>query len=125
MIKVSRAFPRLAPLVVLAAALSACASPAPVPEPAISSAPSHEPARRTELRLAPGDSVEIAVLTAPELTRVVEIAPDGSVRPPLAGRVEIAGLTPDAAADAIAEAYAGTLREPRIEVRPARFAPRD
>lgn len=72
-------------------------------------------------RLFPGDTVEITVHTADELSGPREIGPDGRVNLPLAGAVMVTGMTAPQAARLMAERYAGVLRDPIVEVRPQTF----
>ncbi|MFW5660731.1 MAG: polysaccharide biosynthesis/export family protein [Oceanicaulis sp.] len=72
-------------------------------------------------RLYPGDSVDITVHTAPELSGVHSVGPDGRLALPLAGSVAVTGLTATEAARAIAGRYASVLRDPIVEARPASF----
>lgn len=67
-------------------------------------------------RLAPGDTVEVTVYSAPELSRTVEIAPDGRIRLPLAGPVPAAARTPQQLRKAIASALSQELKEPDLDV---------
>ncbi|MEO0499896.1 MAG: polysaccharide biosynthesis/export family protein [Pseudomonadota bacterium] len=46
----------------------------------------------------------------------IEVEPDGTIDLPFAGRVEVAGLTPPAAADRIEQAYAGLSQDPQARV---------
>ncbi|MGP1275179.1 MAG: polysaccharide biosynthesis/export family protein, partial [Caulobacterales bacterium] len=72
-------------------------------------------------RLYPGDGIEVTVHTAPELSREVEIGPDGRANLPLVGGIMVAQKTAPEAARAIADGYARVLRDPIVEVRPLSF----
>lgn len=72
-------------------------------------------------RLYPGDAIEVTVHTAPELSREVEIGPDGRASLPLVGGVMVSQKTAPEAARAIADGYARVLRNPIVEVRPLSF----
>ncbi len=72
--------------------------------------------------LAPGDTVEIAIYSAPELSRTVEIAPDGRIRLPLAGPIPAAARTPEQLRALIVQALSGDLREPELDVLVTGFA---
>lgn len=72
-------------------------------------------------RLYPGDAIEVTVHTAPELSREVEIGPDGRASLPLAGGIMVSQKTAPEAARAIADGYARVLRDPIVEVRPLSF----
>jgi polysaccharide export outer membrane protein len=75
-------------------------------------------------RLYPGDQVEISIVTAPELSRTVTIAPDGRVNLPLIAPVMVADRTSEEASADIAAAYGAVLREPKVEVAPRTFGSR-
>lgn len=67
-------------------------------------------------RLFPGDDIDIAVPSAPELNRSVKVAPDGRVSLPLVQPIMVADRTlPDLEA-ALEQSYAGQLRRPDVEV---------
>lgn len=72
-------------------------------------------------RLYPGDVIEVTVHTAPELSREVEIGPDGRASLPLVGGVMVSQKTAPEAARAIADGYSRVLRDPIVEVRPLSF----
>lgn len=72
-------------------------------------------------RLYPGDSVEVTVHTAPELSGPRDVGPDGRINLPLAGAVMVTGLTAPQAARTMAGRYASVLRDPIVEVRPQSF----
>ncbi len=67
-------------------------------------------------RFYPGDQIDIATPTAPELNRTVVVAPDGRVTMPLVGQVMAADRTADDLQDELAQAYAGQLVRPVVEV---------
>jgi polysaccharide export outer membrane protein len=75
-------------------------------------------------RFYPGDEVEITVFSAPELSRVVTVAPDGRVALPLIGAVRAADLTADDLHDVLVAAYATQLRMPELSVTPRTYASR-
>ncbi len=70
------------------------------------------------LRLGIGDVLNVLVYGRPELTTTTYIADDGSITMPLAGPVPISGMSPAAAAEAVAAAYrrAQLLRDPQITI---------
>lgn len=76
--------------------------PAPVPalEPAALNTPSDEP-----LALGANDVLTVTVVGSPELTTDVYVSDDGSITVPLAGKVQVRGLSPTDAARRIAKAY--------------------
>jgi protein involved in polysaccharide export with SLBB domain len=67
-------------------------------------------------RFYPGDQVEVTVLSAPELSRTVTIAPDGRIDLPLIDPVLAADLTADELRNTLLAAYAQDLRMPELEV---------
>lgn len=72
-------------------------------------------------RLYPGDTVDVTVHTATELSGQYPVGPDGRVNLPLAGSVAVAGQTAPEAARTFASRYASVLRDPIIEARVAAF----
>lgn len=69
-----------------------------------------------EYVLYPGDEIEIATPTAPELTRTQKIGPDGRISLPLVGQIMAADRTiAEVEADA-SDAFASQLRRPLVEV---------
>lgn len=77
-------------------------------------------------RFFPGDSIEVIVHSAPELTRTVEIGPDGRIVLPLLGNVMVASQTDAEIASAVADAYAqSVLVSPIVEVRRATLGPQN
>ncbi|MBC7768563.1 MAG: polysaccharide export protein [Phycisphaerales bacterium] len=75
-------------------------------------------------RFYPGDEIEIAVFSAPELTRTVTVAPDGRVALPLVGAVRAADLTAEELHDALVAHYAQHLRMPELTVTPRSYGSR-
>ena len=67
-------------------------------------------------RLFPEDELEITVPSAPELNRIVRVAPDGRVSLPLIAPVMAADRSVEQLAEALSEAYAGQLRDPEVSV---------
>jgi len=72
--------------------------------------------------IGPGDTVEITVHSAPELSRSVEVAPDGRIRLPLAGAVPAAARTPEEVSRLLTEAYRDQLKSPEIDLIVTEFA---
>ena len=75
-------------------------------------------------RFYPGDEIDIAVFSAPELTRTVTVAPDGRVALPLIGAVRAADLTADELHDVLVAQYAAHLRMPELTVTPRTYGSR-
>lgn len=66
------------------------------------------------MKLGPGDAVTVHVFGRPELTTTAYVADDGSIAVPLAGAVQIGGLSPAGAGERIAQA----LREGQYVLNP-------
>lgn len=66
--------------------------------------------------LYPGDEIEVATPTAPELTRTVKVGPDGRIQLPLIGQVMAADRSLSELNQVLAEAYATQLVRPVVEV---------
>ena len=91
--------------------LAPAARPAEPPAPEVAVSPT------LAYRLGPGDIVDILVFEVEELSKPAVLAPDGTVMLPLAGAVELAGLTVREAAERLRVCYAGSLiRNPQISV---------
>lgn len=102
--------------------LSACGS-SPVsspdfPEAQWSGANSADPV----YLLAPGDTVEINVLFAPELSRTVTVAPDGRVRIPYSGPIVAIGRTVDEVRLDFMEALSSELKNSDVEIIATEYA---
>lgn len=67
-------------------------------------------------RLYPGDEIEVATPSAPELTRTVKVGPDGRITMPLIGNVMAADRSLPELEEALSAAYATRLRRPAVEV---------
>ena len=67
-------------------------------------------------RLFPGDELDIAIPTAPELAKTVTVQPDGRISLPLIGPVMVADRTTLEAQDALDSAYASQLRRPEVYI---------
>jgi polysaccharide export outer membrane protein len=67
-------------------------------------------------RLYPGDEIDVAVPSAPELARSVKVAPDGRVALPLIGAMMAADRTTEGFARELERAYASQLVRPAVEV---------
>lgn len=69
-----------------------------------------------EYVLYPGDEIEIATPTAPELTRTLRVGPDGRVSLPLVGQLMAADRTLAELESAASGAYASQLVRPVVEI---------
>jgi len=67
-------------------------------------------------RLYPGDEIDVTVLSAPELTKSLKLAPDGRIDAPLIGAIMAADLSTEGLARKLEQAYAPVLLRPEIEV---------
>ncbi|MEZ5954527.1 MAG: polysaccharide biosynthesis/export family protein [Hyphomonas sp.] len=113
---------RFLPTAFLIAALSACGSaPKPSAQFPTESWQSAIPQDDSYL-LAAGDTVEVVVHSAPELSRQLKIAPDGRLRMPLADPIVASARTPDEVALALRAALASELKDPDLDVVPVDFA---
>ncbi len=66
--------------------------------------------------IAPGDTVEVTVYSADELSRTVQVGPDGRIRLPLAGPVAVAARSPEEAREALVAAFSGQLKQPELDI---------
>ncbi len=113
---------RSALLVAIALVVSACGS---TPEPS-----QEFPAQSWRLEnghderylLAPGDTLEIIVHNAPELSREVVIAPDGRIRMPLSGPVTASARTVDEVRLALMQSLSDQLKSPDLDIIATEFA---
>jgi len=101
----------------LSFALSSCvAKPVPSPDFPTGTWHSQTPADAPYL-LWSGDTLDISVTTAPELSRAdVIIAPDGRVQMPLIGSIQAAGQTIEGLQTTISSSLSSELRDPRVFV---------
>ena len=69
-------------------------------------------------RFYPGDELEVALPMAPELSKTVTVQPDGRITLPLVGSVMAADRTIPELQTTLADAYAGQLLRPLVEINP-------
>lgn len=67
-------------------------------------------------KLKPGDSVAVSVWREEELDRELTVLPDGSLTFPLAGRIEVEGLSSPEVEKILVDALAEYLAEPVVTV---------
>jgi protein involved in polysaccharide export with SLBB domain len=67
-------------------------------------------------RLYPGDEIDLTVVSAPELSKPLKLAPDGRVDAPLVGAIMAADLSTEALARKLEQAYGPVLLRPEVEV---------
>lgn len=98
-------------LLSLRATLAWAAAPAPpapapaLPVPAAPGAPAGANTAGPLSPLGPGDSVTLHVFGQPDMDTVLGVADDGSIRVPLAGAVQVGGLSAEAAARRVEKAF--------------------
>jgi protein involved in polysaccharide export with SLBB domain len=113
----------------IALGLSACANSASNPTPSADWGSDRFATWRDtdpQYRFFPGDSLEVTVHSAPELSRTALIGPDGRVSLPLLANVMVADKTDVEIARVVADAYArNTLVSPIVEVRRAALGPQN
>ncbi|MBI1948651.1 MAG: polysaccharide biosynthesis/export family protein [Deltaproteobacteria bacterium] len=66
--------------------------------------------------VAPGDRLVVNVWNQPPLSGEVLVRPDGNITLPLMGDVQVAGVTPQQAAEAVARKLTGLVVEPHVAV---------
>lgn len=74
-------------------------------------------------RLYPGDVLDIAVPSAPELNRTVTVQPDGRVTMPLVSQIMAADRSVPEFRAMLTQAYASQLRRPEVEVTVKQASP--
>jgi polysaccharide export outer membrane protein len=96
----------------LAAALgiAGCSAPAPTATPA------EARAAAPDYLIGPGDSLNVFVYRAPELSAELPVRPDGRLSLPLVPDIEAAGLTPSQLARQIEARLKEYVREPNVTV---------
>jgi len=87
------------------AAQPAPAAPPPQPVPAAAGVPAGPNAVSPLTPLGPGDSVTLHVFGQPDMDTVLGIADDGSIRIPLAGSIQVGGLSAESAARRVEKAF--------------------
>lgn len=121
-------------VLVLALALSACATPR-IPRMDLLGIAEEEPPPRAgrefanipyaswsdyepDYRFYPGDEIELSLPSAPELSKTVVVQPDGRILAPLIGPVMAADRSAPELQAALHEAYSGQLLRPYVDVIP-------
>jgi polysaccharide biosynthesis/export protein len=107
---------KLALLVLLSIALTACASQpnAPSDEPETSGASLGVTAR--EYRIGVDDQIQVSVWRNPDVSIVVPVRPDGKISVPLIGDVLAGGKTTTELAQLIKEKLSAYIRDPHVTV---------
>ncbi len=78
-------------------------------------------AEEPQYRLLPGDQLDIIVYSAPELSRLLVVGPDGRVQMPLAEPVMAANLTIAQLKEKLRIALSSQLINPEIDITPRTF----
>jgi len=104
----------VAPLGAVAQDLARTADPVKLEAAAASTALPAADDAAAVLQLGPGDTVNIQVFGRPELSTTTYVSDDGTIPVPLAGAVQVAGLSPAAASQRVATA----LRDGQFLVNP-------
>lgn len=71
--------------------------------------------------LWPGDTIDVTLATAPELSRTLIVAPDGQIRMPLVGAIAAAGKTVDEVKADLVAAFSVELNDPSLEIVAVEF----
>ena len=104
-----------APLLCWACQTATPIGPALNPPPPPQESPQESPTNNSAA-LVVGEQLEIIVKTAPELSRTVTVAPDGTIRIPYTGPIQIAGRRLSEVEQDLRGALASELRDPDVRV---------
>jgi polysaccharide export outer membrane protein len=74
------------------------------------------PASTSTYRIGVGDVLHIAVWEEPQLTETAVVRPDGKISMLLVSELNVAGMTPDAAQQALTEQLSRFVHKPRVTV---------
>jgi polysaccharide export outer membrane protein len=99
-------------------------APMQIPTPVASQAEPQARVASPTLHISAGDLLQIRVFDTPELSGALRVSQTGTVRLPVGGEVAVAGLTPDAAANAIEDRLksAHIMLYPHVQVTIGEFA---
>ena len=67
-------------------------------------------------RFFPGDELDVSLPTAPELSKTVQVQPDGRIRLPLIGNLMVADRTADEVHHDLERAYSAQLLRPQVDI---------
>jgi protein involved in polysaccharide export with SLBB domain len=81
------------------------------------------PASTAQLRFAAGDKLKVTVFGEDKLTGEYQVDTDGSVSLPLAGTIEVAGLTKPKLEQLLTDKLKSSLRTPKVTVDVVSFRP--
>lgn len=106
---------------------AACASPrsGAVEAPELKRALAALEAKKQEMRISPQDLISISVYREPDLKKETRVSADGKVSFPLAGEVEIGGLTPLEAERRLSEHLGAHLVDPQVSVQVKEYRARE
>ncbi|MCC7282327.1 MAG: polysaccharide export protein [Acetobacteraceae bacterium] len=107
--------PRCVGLVLLAAAISACAGPSRPPATPV------ETSRAPDYVIGPGDQLQVAVYRMPELSATLPVRPDGRLSLPLIPDIQAAGKTPTQLAKEVETQLRQYVRDPTVSVMVTSF----
>jgi protein involved in polysaccharide export with SLBB domain len=88
----------------------------PVEPGTVAPPPAESASEPAPYRLGVGDEIRINVLTAPELSGVVKVRPDGAISTPGAGMVHALGRSPEEVGRELETKLGELLRHPRVDV---------
>ncbi|MEM0986960.1 MAG: polysaccharide biosynthesis/export family protein [Pseudomonadota bacterium] len=107
---------------VAALLVAACSTPITPPD-TLAPAPWPTANLPADVFFAPGDTVEIVFHTAPELTRTVTVAADGTLRLPFIDPIPAAAANTKTVKRRLQSAYRAQLVDPSLDVLPVSQAP--
>ncbi len=113
---------RLSVSLLAIAALTSCATPQKPSAEFPTERWQHADGYDAPYLLAPGDKLDVVVHSAPELSRTLVIAPDGTIQMPLSAPVVAIAHTTDEVADALSLGLSNELVDPDLDVIPVEFA---
>jgi polysaccharide biosynthesis/export protein len=99
------------------------------PAPSINPSPpattgTNNPSPDEELRIGPGDLLEVSVFEVQDYTRQVRVSPQGEIMLPMIGAVKVAGLSVKAAEEVVAKKLAegGYFNNPQVSILTREYA---
>ncbi len=111
--------------------LCACAAQSEIPQASARTSTLSTDLAAGVVTLGPGDLLRVGVYGHPELSTPVfgtpsgtRVDPEGNLSLPLAGAIQVGGLTVGAAREAVAAAFARYVKEPRIDLSVLEFSAR-
>jgi len=111
--------------------LCACAAQGEIPQGSARTSTLSTDLAAGVVTLGPGDLLRVGVFGHPELSTPVlgtpsgtRVDPEGNLSLPLAGAIQVGGLTVSAAREAVAAAFARYVKEPRVDLSVLEFTAR-